>query len=183
MARLLTSARPIVLPPPGRQRSRWLPSAVLLIGLWGLQAGCIAKPRFEPGPRDADASAEFTTTQSGLKYRVLRRGNGAFPQATQAVQVHYEGRLLDTSGWDGEGPPPDTGTGRIFDSSYRTGEPADFGLRQVIPGWTEGMQLIDEGGMIELIIPPELGYGENGVPGAIPPGATLRFLVELIEIR
>ncbi len=156
----------------------WLPTRWWAVRLWAacglmglclLQVGCIAKPQFEPGPQDADVPAEFTTTESGLQYRVLRRGNGKFPTANQAVSVHYEGRLHDTS--------------RIFDSSYRSGEQARFGLRQVIPGWTEGLQLIDENGMIELIIPAELGYGETGAGGAIPPGATLRFVVELFEIH
>lgn len=147
----------------------WLLSSCVVAAICLTQVGCIAKPQFEPGPQDTDAPTEFTTTESGLQYRVLRRGNGKFPQASQAVRVHYEGRLQDT--------------GTIFDSSYRSGEPARFGLRQVIPGWTEGMQLVDEGGMIELLIPSTLGYGADGVPGTIPPGATLRFIVELFEIH
>jgi FKBP-type peptidyl-prolyl cis-trans isomerase len=135
--------------------------------LCSILTGCIAKPSFSPGPVDPDAPTEFTETPSGLKYRILRRGNGSKPTASNTVRVHYEGQLED---------------GTVFDSSYRTGKPATFGLRQVIGGWTEGVQLVDVGGMIELLVPPELGYGAEGVPGAIPPGATLRFKVELFEI-
>lgn len=146
-------------------RHGWFTAASLLccIGL----AGCIAKPTFSPGPTDPDAPTEFTETESGLKYRILRRGNGPKPTVSSTVRVHYEGQLED---------------GSVFDSSYRTGKPATFGLRQVIGGWTEGMQLVETGGMIELLVPPQLGYGNDGVPGAIPPGATLKFKVELFEI-
>jgi FKBP-type peptidyl-prolyl cis-trans isomerase FkpA len=74
-------------------------------------------------------------------------------------------------------------SGKVFDSSYDRGEPISFPLNRVIPGWTEGMQLVGEGGMIELEIPSKLGYGERGAPGAIPPNATLHFIVELIEVK
>jgi FKBP-type peptidyl-prolyl cis-trans isomerase FkpA len=131
-------------------------------------SGCVSKPSFSPGPADSDAPAEFSETESGLKYRVLRKGNGNKPKPSNTVKVHYAGTLDD---------------GTEFDSSYRTGEPVSFGLTQVIPGWTEGLQLVDVGGMIELQIPSKLGYGDQGVPGSIPPGATLYFTVELFEIR
>ena len=121
-----------------------------------------------PGAIDANASREFTTTKSGLKYRILRKTNGKKPQATDRVEVDYKGWLDD---------------GKIFDSSYRTSKPASFPLNRVIKGWTEGVALVGVGGMIELIIPPELGYGERGTPGGpIPPGAQLHFIVELVSI-
>lgn len=123
----------------------------------------------EPGKPDKDAPKEFTTTKSGLKYRILRKASGEKPKATDTVKVHYKGWLLKG--------------GKEFDSSYKRGEPATFPLNRVIKGWTEGLQLVNEGGMIELEIPPELGYGDNGAGDAIPPKATLRFLVELLEIK
>ncbi|MFN9221597.1 MAG: FKBP-type peptidyl-prolyl cis-trans isomerase, partial [Planctomyces sp.] len=90
------------------------------------------------------------------------------PAASQSVEVHYHGWL------DG---------GRVFDSSYQRGKTISFGLNQVIRGWTEGMQLVGEGGMIELEIPSDLGYGARGAGGVIPGNATLHFLVELIKVR
>jgi len=121
------------------------------------------------GPIDADAPKEFTTTPSGLKYRVLRKGAGGKPKATNTVEVNYHGWL------DG---------GKVFDSSYQRGESIEFPLNRVIPGWTEGMQLVGEEGMIELEIPSNLGYGASGTPGGpIPPNATLHFLVELIDVK
>ena len=122
----------------------------------------------EPGPADADAPKEFTATPSGLKYKILRKGNGEKPKACNTVTVNYRGWLDN---------------GKEFDSSYKRGEPISFPLNRVIPGWTEGMQLVSKGGMIELEIPSELGYGARGAGGAIPPNARLHFLVELIDIR
>ena len=116
----------------------------------------------------ADASKTFTKTDSGLRYRVLREGTEKKPKATDKIEVHYHGWL------DG---------GRVFDSSYDRGETIAFGLNQVIKGWTEGMQLVGEGGMIELEIPSDLGYGASGAGGVIPPNATLHFLVELKGIK
>ena len=120
-----------------------------------------------PGPSDPNAPEEFTTTGSGLKYRVLREGDGASPSSADTVLCHYRGWLDD---------------GTEFDSSYNRGQPIDFPLGGVIGGWTEGLQLVKEGGMIELEIPYDLGYGEGGMPPTIPPRATLHFTVELIEI-
>jgi FKBP-type peptidyl-prolyl cis-trans isomerase len=120
------------------------------------------------GKIDADAPKGFTTTKSGLKYRVLRKGTGGQPKPTDTVKVHYHGWL------DG---------GKVFDSSYERRESIEFGLNQVIPGWTEGMQQVGEGGMIELEIPSDLGYGRRGTPPVIPPDATLHFLVELLDVR
>lgn len=122
-----------------------------------------------PGKIDKDASREFKKTESGLKYRILRKSDKQKPKRTDAVEVHYKGWLNNKA---------------IFDSSYRRGEPASFPLNQVIPGWIEGLQLIGEGGMIELDIPPQLGYGARGTPGGpIPPNAQLHFIVELLSIK
>lgn len=121
------------------------------------------------GKVDQDAPKALTATASGLQYRVLRKGKGDMPKATSTVKVHYHGWI------DDEGKP--------FDSSYDRREPIEFPLNGVIPGWTEGMQLVAPDGMIELVIPAKLGYGDRGVPGVIPPGATLHFLVELLEVR
>ena len=108
------------------------------------------------------------TTKSGLQYQILQEGKGKSPSANSNVRVHYEGRLLD---------------GTVFDSSVERGEPIEFPLNQVIPGWTEGLQLMKEGGKATLYIPSQLGYGEQGVPGTIPPHSTLIFDVELIEVK
>ena len=122
-----------------------------------------------PGKIDADAPREFTKTESGLEYRILRKGSDKKPTARDTVVAHYKGWLDDK---------------KIFDSSYRRGEPIPFPLRGVIPGWTEGMQFVGEGGMIELAIPYKLGYGERGTPGGpIPPRANLHFVVELLKIK
>ena len=120
------------------------------------------------GQIDKAAAKEFTETKSGLRYRILRQGAGAAPKATNSVRVHYHGWLDN---------------GKVFDSSYRRNEDISFGLNQVIKGWTEGMQLVGAGGMIELQIPSDLGYGNRGAPPDIPPKATLHFLVELIEVK
>ena len=108
-----------------------------------------------------------TQTKSGLQYEVLTEGTGKSPKATDTVRCHYEGRLLD---------------GTVFDSSYKRGEPADFGLNQVIPGWTEGVQLMKEGAKFRFHIPYLLAYGERGAGAQIPPYSTLVFDVELIKV-
>ncbi|MBK7309488.1 MAG: peptidylprolyl isomerase [Sphingobacteriaceae bacterium] len=110
----------------------------------------------------------FQKTASGLFYKIEAEGAGASPTATNTVKVHYEGKFMD---------------GKIFDSSLQRGQPIEFGLNQVIAGWTEGVQLIKPGGKIKLVIPPALGYGERGYPGAIPPNAWLQFYVELIDFK
>lgn len=112
---------------------------------------------------------EFTNeTSSGLKYVVIKEGTGNKPVATSNVKVHYTGSFLD---------------GKVFDSSVQRGEPIDFGLNQVIPGWTEGVQLMKEGAKYKFYIPYQLAYGERGYPGAIPPKSDLIFEVELIKIN
>lgn len=107
------------------------------------------------------------TTKSGLQYQVLTEGTGRSPKATDKVRCHYEGWLID---------------GTVFDSSYQRGEPADFPLNGVIPGWTEGVQLMKEGAKYRFFIPYLLGYGERGAGSSIPPYSTLVFDVELIKV-
>ena len=107
------------------------------------------------------------TLPSGLQYQVLREGNGKKPKATDQVRCHYEGTLIN---------------GTVFDSSYKRGEPAVFGLNQVISGWTEGVQLMQEGAKYRFFIPYNLAYGERGAGQQIPPFAALIFDVELIEV-
>lgn len=106
-------------------------------------------------------------TASGLQYKVIQEGTGRKPLATSTVTVHYEGKLID---------------GTIFDSSYQRGETISFPLNQVIPGWTEGLQLMSEGSIYELYIPSELGYGDRSIPG-IPAGSCLIFKVELFSFQ
>lgn len=108
------------------------------------------------------------TTKSGLQYLVLKEGTGRQPKATDSVKCHYEGFLTD---------------GTLFDSSIQRGEPATFGLQQVIAGWTEGLQLMKEGAKYRFFIPYMLGYGESGAGASIPPYAALIFDVELIEVK
>ena len=106
-------------------------------------------------------------TKSGLQYKVVKTGEGASPKPTSKVTTHYEGRLLD---------------GTVFDSSYKRGAPATFGVTQVIPGWTEALQLMKEGDQWELYIPSNLAYGERGAGGDIGPNCTLIFKIELIKV-
>ncbi len=108
------------------------------------------------------------TTASGLRYIIEKEGEGENPKATSSVTVHYTGYLLN---------------GNKFDSSVDRGQPAVFGLNQVIPGWTEGLQLLKPGGKAKLIIPANLGYGANGYPPVIPPNSWLVFDVELIKVN
>ena len=119
------------------------------------------------GKIDKEAPATLAETNSGLKYRVLRKGSGWSPGASDTVKVNYQGWLDD---------------GTIFDSSYKRGEPALLPLAGVVKGWAEGMEWIGEGGMIELEVPPVLGYGNPGRLPDIPPNAKLHYLIELIEV-
>ena len=102
-----------------------------------------------------------------MVYIEQKKGTGASPKATDTVKVHYKGTLVD---------------GKTFDSSYDRGEPAQFPLNGVIPCWTEGVQKMAVGGKAKLICPPAIAYGERGSPPVIPPGATLVFEVELLEV-
>jgi FKBP-type peptidyl-prolyl cis-trans isomerase FkpA len=140
--------------------SCWILLLIALMGDVALAAS--------PGAVDIDAPNGFTKTDSGLAYRIRRRATGRRPSAHDSVTVHYKGWLDD---------------GKVFDNSYDRDEPTTFRLNQVVKGWTEGMQLIGEGGMIELEVPSELGYGDAGAGQKIPPGAQLHFLIELIEIN
>lgn len=106
-------------------------------------------------------------TASGLQIQHLQRGEGKQPGPSDSVTVHYSGALID---------------GTQFDSSYERGQPIRFALNQVIAGWTEGLQLMCEGGKAELTIPADLGYGERGAGAVIPGGATLIFQVELLKV-
>jgi FKBP-type peptidyl-prolyl cis-trans isomerase FkpA len=124
------------------------------------------------GKVDPDAPEDFTETESGLRYRILRQSDGQKPQVNDRVVADYKGWL------DG---------GKEFDSSYSAGKPLPFTLKTgrggVIAGWVEGLQFVGVGGMIELEIPSALGYGRDGYPGLIPPNATLHFVVELKKIQ
>ena len=112
---------------------------------------------------------DVVTTASGLQYKVLTPGSGDSPKATDEVTVNYRGTLLD---------------GTEFDSSYKRGQPASFPLNRVIPGWSEGLQLMKPGAKYQLFVPPQLGYDLRSPPGSpIPPGAMLIFEVELIGIK
>jgi len=134
-----------------------------------------AKVLAEKNKKDGDAflaenrkKEGVKTTVSGLQYKVLAEGKGGSPKATDKVSVNYRGTLID---------------GTEFDSSYKRGEPAAFGLNQVIKGWTEGIQLMKAGGKYTFTIPSELAYGERGTPGGpIGPNAVLIFEVELLSI-
>jgi FKBP-type peptidyl-prolyl cis-trans isomerase FklB len=111
--------------------------------------------------------SEVITLESGLQYEILVSGNGAVPKATDTVEVHYHGSLID---------------GNVFDSSVQRGEPATFGVTQVIPGWVEALQLMPVGSKWRLVIPSELAYGSQGAGQAIAPFSTLVFEVELLSI-
>ena len=114
------------------------------------------------------ASAASAAGSPGLAIKMLRQGRGASPTAVDTVKVHYRGTLLD---------------GTEFDSSYARNAPAAFPLNRVIKCWTEGVQRMKVGGKAELVCPPALAYGERGAGGLIPPNATLRFEIELLEIN
>jgi FKBP-type peptidyl-prolyl cis-trans isomerase len=124
-----------------------------------------------------DAAAEFLAknkkeegikvTDSGLQYKVIKEGTGEKPTAADTVKVHYKGTLLD---------------GTEFDSSYKRNEPATFKANQVIPGWTEALQMMTPGSKYILYLPPELAYGDRGAPPMIEPGSLLIFEVELVDI-
>ena len=137
----------------------------------------IQKQRAEAGKMAKEAGEKYlaenakkdgvVTLPSGLQYQVLKEGNGKKPSAKDQVKCHYEGFLID---------------GTVFDSSVQRGEPAVFGLQQVIAGWTEGLQLMQEGAKYRFFIPYRLAYGEGGAGSSIPPYAALIFDVELIQV-
>ena len=134
-------------------------------------AGAAAKEEGEKFLAQKARDPQVKATPSGLLYKVIKEGTGRKPKATDKVYCHYEGTFPD---------------GQVFDSSYKRGEPIEFpiefGLNQVIKGWTEGLQLMSEGAKYELYLPYHLAYGESGTRG-IPPCSALKFVVELIEVR
>ena len=131
------------------------------------EKGKIAKAEGEKYLAENQKKEGVVTLPSGLQYQVLKEGNGKKPTAKDQVKCHYEGFLID---------------GTVFDSSVERGEPAVFGLQQVIAGWTEGLQLMQEGAKYRFFIPYRLAYGEGGADQLIPPYAALIFDVELIEV-
>lgn len=143
-----------------------------------LVAGCSQKPSDTSTSSTADPGAAFladngkkpgvVTTASGLQYLVVKSGSGPSPKATDTVKVNYEGKLID---------------GTIFDSSYQRGEPASFPVNQVIPGWTEALQLMKVGDQWQLFIPANLAYGAQSPSPTIPPNSMLIFKVELLGIQ
>ena len=131
------------------------------------EAGKLAKEAGEKYLAENAKKEGVVVLPSGLQYQVLKEGNGKKPSAKDSVKCHYEGFLID---------------GTVFDSSVQRGEPAVFGLQQVIAGWTEGLQLMQEGAKYRFFIPYRLAYGEGGAGGSIPPYAALIFDVELINV-
>lgn len=131
------------------------------------EAGKAAREEGETFLAENAKKPGITVTASGLQYEVLTEGTGRQPKATDTVRCHYEGTLIN---------------GQVFDSSYRRNEPCDFGLNQVISGWTEGVQLMKEGAKYRFYIPYNLAYGERGAGSDIPPYAALIFDVELIKV-
>ncbi len=122
-----------------------------------------------PAAQAKGQTSDMIMTASGLKYQVLKRGTGTVsPKATDTVKVHYHGTLLD---------------GTVFDSSVERGQPISFPLNRVIPGWTEGLQLMKVGDKFKFEIPPNLAYGPNSPSPKIPPNSTLVFEVELLGIQ
>ena len=130
-------------------------------------AGAEAKSAGERFLAENAKRPNVVVTSSGLQYEVLNEGTGRSPKATDTVRCHYHGTLID---------------GTVFDSSYQRNQPADFGLNQVIAGWTEGVQLMKEGGKYRFYLPYHLAYGEHGAGNTIPPFATLVFDVELLKV-
>lgn len=146
-------------------RSFHLYAASLFAILFFFTSNAQANPNYDY-LKENSAKEGVKVTKTGLQYKVLRKGKGKSPKATDLVQVHYRGTLV---------------SGEQFDSSYDRGTPAEFPLNNVIPGWTQGLQLMKEGAKYEFVIPSSLGYGTMGTNG-IPPGATLIFEVELIKV-
>jgi FKBP-type peptidyl-prolyl cis-trans isomerase len=130
-----------------------------------VEENAAAEKEFFAKNKDAEG---VVTTESGLQYLVLKEGEGDSPSADHTVKVHYEGKLLD---------------GTVFDSSVQRGEPIEFGVGQVIKGWTEALQLMNVGSKYKLFIPSELAYGERGAGNLITPGAMLTFEVELLGFK
>ena len=149
---------------------RWS-SALALLGLAASLTAIAAEPAvkktMQAKPAASSPSSSITTA-TGLVFQTIKAGKGTNPTAADSVKVHYRGTLTD---------------GTVFDSSYDRGEPATFPLGRVIKCWTEGVQLMKPGGKAVLTCPPQIAYGERGAGGVIPPNATLRFEVELLEVN
>ena len=128
----------------------------------------VARAAEKGGSPAKGGAAKEEKTPSGLIYTELKAGNGPSPKATDTVEVNYRGTLAD---------------GKEFDSSYKRGKPAQFPLNRVIPCWTEGVQKMKVGGKAKLVCPPSIAYGDKGAGGLVPPGATLTFEVELLDIK
>ena len=123
-------------------------------------------PQYAPGPVDSDAPTEFTTTESGARYRIVRKATGNYPNSSSKLRLHYIGRLK---------------SGQVFESTYDSGLPQVLQLNGTIKGWQESVIHLGEGGMMEIEVPAELGYGSEGTT-TIPPNSDLFFTVELVEI-
>lgn len=150
-------------------------SILILLLAAGFAASALAESLMETNEKAGQAFLETNAkaegvkqTASGLQYKVIKEGEGKRPGPTSKVTVHYEGRNLE---------------GKVFDSSYKRGKPATFPLNRVIPGWTEGLQLMREGAHYQLFIPPNLAYGHRGAGRDIGPSETLIFDVELIKVE
>lgn len=142
-----------------------------LVSVSKAKAEAIAKSAQEEGDKyraDFAKDKDVKTTKSGLLYKIENAGKGEAIKATDTVKVHYTGKLPN---------------GKVFDSSVERGQPVEFQLNQVIPGWTEGLQLVKKGGKIQLVIPPALGYGKQGAGASIPPNSTLIFDVEVLDVN
>ena len=138
-------------------------STILVATVLVLALGCSKAEEASPAAATPDVAAT-----GGLQLTQIREGSGPSPKATDVVKVHYHGTFSD---------------GRVFDSSVQRGEPASYPLNRVIPCWTQGLQQMKVGGKAKLSCPPELAYGERGMPPTIPPNATLTFEVELLAIE
>jgi len=144
---------------------------LLLLPVLLCTTSLMAQSNLEKGKAFLEENAKqpgVETTPSGLQYKTLTEGTGPSPKATDTVLVHYRGTLLD---------------GTEFDSSYKRNQPIEFPLNGVIPGWTEGVQLMKEGGKTQLFIPSALAYGPRGAGGAIGPDETLIFEIELLKVK
>lgn len=151
--------------------SRFFASLMLAIVAFSLNPSLMAEDALAKGKQFLAENGKkegVKTTDSGLQYEVLTKGEGKSPKTTDTVLVHYRGTLLD---------------GTEFDSSYKRNEPIEFPLNRVIPGWTEGVQLMKEGAKYKFFIPSELAYGASGAGGAIGPNETLIFEVELLKVK
>ena len=147
--------------------------ATSVFSVIALVTGCTRAPKWDPQQMDEGAlERPFTETASGLKWRILREASGPRPEGIDEFWVLYQGWILDGNG-----------NKNVFDTSYALGFASLMKLDLVVPGFAQGCQLCSVGAMIELEIPPDLGYGAQGSPPSIPPNATLFFRIEMIEVQ